>query len=169
MTAEVSIAGVVSRKCQNQNAATAASTSPRPATIARVIPKAPQYVRDRTVICGITQRGGTSKAGLFIREALADRLQFPQPFGTGRRIAHVKPFQRVEDDLGDDQPGIGLVVGGNDIPGRMLAAGGRQALLIGLHIVLPVFALLHIAGAELPVLVRLVDAGQEALALFFLG
>jgi hypothetical protein len=44
-----------------------------------------------------------------------------------------------------------------------------QASFVGFHVVFPVFALFDIGGAELPILLRLVDAGEKALALLVLG
>src|SRR5208337_919363 len=44
-------------------------------------------------------------------QLLADRLQFALTFGARFRIAHLQPFERVEDDLGDDQVSVLLVVG----------------------------------------------------------
>ena len=41
----------------------------------------------------------------------------------GLRIGHFEAFQRIEDDLRDDQPSVHLVVGGNDMPGRVCGAG----------------------------------------------
>ena len=46
-------------------------------------------------------------------------------FGARFRIAHLQPFERVEDDLRDDQPGVFLVVGGNDVPGRVALCSSR--------------------------------------------
>ena len=78
-------------------------------------------------------------------------------------------FERVEDNLGYDQSSILLVVGGNDIPGRITGACRTEAFLIGLHVLLPEFPLLDVRKAEFPILFRLVDACQETLSLFFLG
>ena len=76
--------------------------------------------------------------------------------------------ERIEDDLGHDQPGILLVIGRNDLPGRVPRARRAQAFLVRFHVRLPVVTLAHVGLAELPVLVRLLDAGQEALPLFVL-
>jgi hypothetical protein len=40
-----------------------------------------------------------------------------------------------------------------------------KAILVGLHVVFPVFPLVNVRGAELPVLVRLIDARKESLSL----
>ncbi len=85
----------------------------------------------------------------------------------GPGIAHLEIGKCVEDDLGNDQPRVLFVIGGNDIPGSMMVAGGIQALLISLHILVPVFPLVNIRQAELPILIRLINARQETLALFF--
>ena len=70
--------------------------------------------------------------------------------------------------MGHDQSRILFVVGGHEIPRGIARARRAQAFLVGLHIVLPEFAFLDIGRAELPVLVWLVDAGKEALALLIL-
>ena len=44
-----------------------------------------------------------------------------------------------------------------------------RQLLVRFHVVLPGFPLLDVVDAEFPVLLRLIDAAEEALALFFLG
>src|SRR5439155_20716013 len=51
---------------------------------------------------------------------------------------------------------------------RVALAGGAQASLVGLHVVLPVAALLDIGHAEFPVLLGIVDAREKALALLLL-
>ncbi len=68
----------------------------------------------------------------------------------------------------NDQPGVLLVVGRHDVPGRRFCAGGAQTGLIGLHILLPVISFLNVGQAEFPVLFRFVDAFEKALPLLFL-
>jgi hypothetical protein len=46
-----------------------------------------------------------------------------------------------------------------------VGAGGVQALLISFRVILPVFPLVNIRQAEFPILVRFVNAREEALAL----
>ena len=60
--------------------------------------------------------------------------------GVSRRAADsgVEPLQRVDDDARDDEPRVLLVVGGDDVPGRVARAGRREAGLVGLHVLLPV-------------------------------
>ena len=53
------------------------------------------------------------------REPLADRQQFPPALCARFRIGHFESFERIEDNPGNNQPGILLVVGGDDIPGRV--------------------------------------------------
>ena len=96
-------------------------------------------------------------------------------FNSRRRFAVVLGYaissslKRIEDNLGNNQPGILLVIGGHDIPGRVRGAGRAQAILIRLHVMLPVFPLLHIRQAEFPVFVRLINARAEAFPLFVFG
>jgi hypothetical protein len=42
-----------------------------------------------------------------------------------------------------------------------------NAFLVGLHVVLPIFAFVNVGGAELPVLIRLINTLKESLSLFF--
>ncbi len=57
------------------------------------------------------------------------------------------------------------MVGGDDVPGRVLGGGVVEGLLKGLLVIVPVLALLHVVHGELPVFVRAVDALQKALLL----
>lgn len=82
---------------------------------------------------------------------------------------HVEAVERVKEDLRHDQPRGLLVVCRNHIPRRIVRAGRREAGLIGGLIGVPVAAFGHVGGAKLPVLGRVVDAIQKALALFVLG
>ncbi len=77
-------------------------------------------------------------------------------------------MERIQDNLGNSQAGVFLIVGGNDVPGRVMGACRLQASLVSLHVVLPVFPLVNVRGAELPVLVRLINALEESLSLLFL-
>ena len=99
---------------------------------------------------------------------LADRVQFLLTISAHFRIAHLQTFERVEDDLGDDQPCVFLVVGGNDKPGRIISARRAEAFLVGLRVVVPEFALLQIRVAELPILVWVVDTFEKPFALLLL-
>src|ERR1035441_5569443 len=103
-----------------------------------------------------------------LREQLADRLQFPPTFRGGLGICHLKFFERIKDNPGNNQPGILLIIGGNDVPRRVMGACRVQASLISLHVLHPVFPLMNICEAEFPVLVRFIDALEESLSLFFL-
>src|ERR1700683_3584859 len=100
---------------------------------------------------------------------LADQGQFALLLPADTGIGELQPGYRVENDLRDEQASILLVVSGNNIPGRFLGAGGGDAFPIDLHVLVPEFAFLDIGQAELPILVRIVDAGEETLALLVLG
>jgi hypothetical protein len=73
-----------------------------------------------------------------------------------------------ENNLGNDQPGVFLVVGRHDTPGHVPCAGRAEAIVIRLHVLLPEFSLLDINKAKFPVLFRLIDALKKALSLLFL-
>ncbi len=85
----------------------------------------------------------------------------------GLGIRHLEVSHRIYDDLGDDKSRVVFVVGGDDVPRRMLSAGCTKAISVGFHILLPVFPLVNVGDAEFPVLVRHIDAGKEPLSLFF--
>src|ERR1035437_5383387 len=83
-------------------------------------------------------------------------------------ISHFKSFERIEYNLRYNQPSVFLVIGGNDIPGRVPGACRTEAFLIRLHVLLPEFPLLNIRKAEFPVLFRHIDALKKTLSLFLL-
>ena len=101
-------------------------------------------------------------------ESFADRFQLPPTFRGSLGIGHFKFIERIKDNLGDNQPGIVLVVSRNDVPGRVMGACRVQASLINLHVMLPVFSLVNVREAEFPVLVRLINALEKSLSLFVL-
>ena len=75
----------------------------------------------------------------------------------------------VDDDGGDGEVAIPLVVGGDDEPRGMLAAGGGEDVVVGIHVPGPELALVNVGVGELPVFFRVVDAGLEAAGLFVAG
>ena len=66
-------------------------------------------------------------------------------------IFHFQIRQRVEDDLGDDEPGVFLVVGGHHEPRRVPGAGGGKTFFVSGLIILPEAALHQIELAEFPI------------------
>ena len=62
-----------------------------------------------------------------------------------------------------------FIVRGNDVPGGVRGAGGFDCRAVGAHVGFPVLALFQVRHAELPVLVRVRNVIEQALALFFLG
>src|SRR3954447_10109946 len=66
-----------------------------------------------------------SDAGVLIirfRELFADRLQFLPALCAGFRISEFESFERIKDNAGYNESCVFLVVGGNDIPGRVSGA-----------------------------------------------
>src|SRR5271156_4329941 len=61
---------------------------------------------------------------------LADRLQFQPTLLRGLRICHLEILQRIENDAGNNQPGVLLIIGGNGVPWRGMGAGCVQGILI---------------------------------------
>ncbi len=54
-------------------------------------------------------------AKISLREPLADRLQFLPALCVRFWVVHFETFERIEDNLGYDQPSVLFVIGGNDI------------------------------------------------------
>ena len=96
----------------------------------------------------------------------ADGFQFTPTFHSGLGIRHLKFIKRIKNNVGNNQPGIFFIIGGNDEPRRVLGAGCGQAIFIGLHIMFPVFSLVNVSETEFPVLVRLINAFEESFSLF---
>jgi len=111
------------------------------------------------------KRGSNSTS---LRQQFADRLQFPATFTGGPGICQLQLIERIQDNLGNNQPGILLIVGGNGVPRHVMGACSVQAILKSLDVILPVFPLVNVRKAELPILVRLIDAFEESLSLFAL-
>ncbi len=88
--------------------------------------------------------------------------------GAGFGVGHFETGEGVEDNPGNNQPGVVFVIGRHHIPGGLAGTGGSQTFLIGLPILFPEFPLLDVRQAEFPVLLRLVNAGQKALSLLVL-
>src|SRR6202790_4434825 len=103
------------------------------------------------------------------RQLSAQRQQFAAACGARFGISQFERLHGVEHDAGHDEAGAPLFVGRNPVPRGVLRAGRAQGFLVGLHIVLPEFALLDVREAEFPVLFRPIDAVDEPLALLFLG
>src|SRR5512147_2492401 len=101
-------------------------------------------------------------------ERAAEAAQLATAPGVGPRIVDVEPTESVQDDLRDDQAPVVLVVGRYHVPGRMPRAGRSNARFVGPHVVLPELALFEVGAAEFPVLVGVVDAREEPLALLLL-
>ena len=89
-------------------------------------------------------------------------------FRSGLGICHLKIIERINHNLGNNQPCILLIIGGNNVPRRVTSASRVQASLKSLRLILPVFPLVNVREAEFPVLVRFVNAIEEALSLFVL-
>src|SRR5450759_4878779 len=84
------------------------------------------------------------------------------------RIRHLESAKCIEDDLRDNEPGVVLVVGRDDVPERVERTRRVQAFLKSLHVLLPVGPLVNVRKAELPVLLGRVDAITKAVRLLAL-
>ena len=76
-------------------------------------------------------------------------------------VTHFESFDRIEDNLGHNQPSILLVVGGHHIPRGICCVCRTESFLKGFHMLLPELPLLDVREAEFPVTVRLVDVRQR--------
>src|SRR5712692_756585 len=111
----------------------------------------------------VANAGGSVIAFMFQRDPR--RLQFLALCRINFGISEVQFFECVHDRCRDDQPRIPFVVGGDDVPRRMLSRGMLDHFLVGGHVVAPEAALTDVGGRKLPVLRGLFEPPQEALAL----
>ena len=92
--------------------------------------------------------------------------------GAHRRIdlgkARIERLNRVDDRRRHDQAREPLAIGGHDVPRRHVGGGVANHVFVGRHVGGKVRALADIGRRELPVLLGLVEALEEALALFVL-
>src|SRR5512135_19699 len=78
------------------------------------------------------------------------------------RVAQVEARHRLDDRRGNRQPAEPLVVRRHHVPRRVGGCRMADHVLVGLHVFLPVAALAHVRGRELPVLVRVVQPLEKA-------
>src|SRR5277367_5305752 len=83
-------------------------------------------------------------SGIAARQQFANRFQFPPPFGRRLGICQLEAAESVQHNLRNNQPGVLLVVGGNNVPGRVVSVGRAQASLIGFSVLIPVLSFLNI-------------------------
>jgi hypothetical protein len=67
-------------------------------------------------------------------------------------VRHFKFFEPIEDNSGYYQPSILLIVGGADVPWRVMVTCRTEAFLIGLHVMLLKFPLRDTRKTEFPFL-----------------
>src|ERR1700744_1938124 len=104
-----------------------------------------------------------------LAELLAQQAQFAAAARSGLGIAQAQLLEGVEHDARHNEAGVQLVVGGHDIPRRLMGAGRAQAFLVGLHVLLPILALPNIGRGKLPIFCGRFNPLQEAPALLILG
>jgi hypothetical protein len=76
-------------------------------------------------------------------------------------------LHEFEDDLRDSYVAVPLVVGGDDEPRGVFAAGGGEDVVVGVHVLGPQLSLANVGIGELPVFFLVVDTGLEAAGLLF--
>src|SRR5262249_52949143 len=84
------------------------------------------------------------------------------------RVSEAEVLERRDDRAGDDQSREPLVVGGNDVPRSPRRARLADHLLVRRLVLVPILPLVRVGDRELPVLVRVVEALEEAPRLLLL-
>src|SRR5215831_3165620 len=108
-----------------------------------------------------------ARAGLlfFAAEGRAYGLQLPPLRRVDGRVGEVECLNRLHNDRGNHETGEPFVVGRHDVPRSMFGCRRPDSFLERVHVVVPELALVYVGGREFPVLVRSVEARQEALPL----
>ena len=88
----------------------------------------------------------TQSSALVTEERLFGRFQFFSPPCIHLGIRKVQPIERIDDDCGHGQAGEPFVVRGDDQPGCMGRSSVRDHVFVGVHVVIPVFALLEVGA-----------------------
>jgi hypothetical protein len=87
----------------------------------------------------------------------------------GVGVGELEALDGIEQDGGDGDVAIPLVVGGDDEPGSVFVAGVGEDVGVSVLILRPEFALVDVGVGELPILFGFVDAGLEAACLLGAG
>ncbi len=85
------------------------------------------------------------------------------------RITHIKTLQRLNQRSTNHQIPVPLPIRWHDVPRSPLCAGFAERIRIGRSVVSPKLALFEVANIELPLLVGLIPARLQALALLILA
>ena len=114
--------------------------------------------------------GLAEKASVLLRKKpLAALAELLLDRGIDRGEAQVELLDPPDDRRGHDKLREPLAVGGHDVPRRVRRRRVPDRVLVGLHVVVPVTALPDVARRELPILLGLVEALEEALLLLVAG
>src|ERR1700676_5524244 len=84
-------------------------------------------------------------------ELFSDRQQLAAPLGAQFWISHLQRLELIHHDPRNNQARILLVVGRYDMPRGTAGAGRADAVLVGLHVLLPECPLRNIAFIEFPI------------------
>src|SRR5262245_48705377 len=76
-----------------------------------------------------------------LQKLSADPTELFNPGAIGPRIAHLELVGRVQDGLRHNQTRVAFVVGGHDIPRRVVGTRGFETGFVRPHVVLPPVAL----------------------------
>src|SRR5688572_10595274 len=87
----------------------------------------------------------------------------------GQRHLRVERLERLEQDPRDGEVAQPVPVGRNDEPRRVLGRRLLDRVRVRTLVLVPQGAVLQVRGAELPVLLRIVEAFLQTLRLLFLG
>src|SRR3954451_11847285 len=105
----------------------------------------------------------------FALQGLAHGLELLERRRIDARELQIEAFERGDDGRADHDAGEPFVIGRHDMPRRRWRRGVPDDVLIDRLIALPARALGNVAHRELPVFRRLLQPGQEALALLLFG
>ena len=89
-----------------------------------------------------------SLAGPFGQELLLDLQHLLVGLRVHLRILRIDVHERVKDDPRRRQSREPLVVGGNDVPRRVLGARGAQHVLVRMLVVIPTLAFQRVGDVE---------------------
>src|SRR5262249_14617881 len=85
------------------------------------------------------------------------------------RIGHLQPFHPFSQNLRDDNVSIPFLIGGHDVPPRILCASVPGHILARLRVVVPVLPFGEILGTDLPVLLRMIETFLQPFSLLILA
>lgn len=103
-----------------------------------------------------------------LRNGITKLLKLRKPLAGNLRILRIHVNQRVAENFADQIPHVPLVIRRHDIPRGFPGCSCVDCILEDFLVGIPVSPLFPVARRELPVLLRLLNSGQEAQCLLVL-